>query len=184
MILLVGIPGSGKSSILNVVRKALERIQIVNFGEKMLEETDLENENRDLLRKLPASRQRELGLSSAKKIRQGAASQTIVDTHALIKTDTGYVNGLPLEVLDILKPRLYAFVECDPSIIIQRRSKDPKRKRDVEKREEIALHQELTKTYLSTCALLTQSDFFRVNNNSDSIDANAASFIEAIKALK
>lgn len=116
MILLVGIPGCGKTSILKEVQKAVPSLQIVNYGNKMLEVAALND--RDLLRKMSAEKQKEIGLTAAKKIVEESNGSTIVDTHALIQTGLGYCPGLPKEVLSILSPLACVIVECTPSIII------------------------------------------------------------------
>ncbi len=184
LIILVGIPGSGKGSILQEAVRQAPFIQVINYGDKMLEEAASEGFSRDLLRKMPIQDQQKLGARAAKKIVQQKSDQPkIIDTHALIRTDIGYCPGLPLEVLNILSPTACVCVECAPSIILQRRKQDHGRKRDEETEEELAIHQELTRSFLAACCSIAGSILCRVPNDSPSLSQNALPLIRLIQAL-
>lgn len=160
MIVIVGIPGCGKTSVLKEVQRAIPSLQVVNYGDKMVEAAGLQKSDRDFLRKMPVAKQKEIGLSAAKKILQESSGLTLVDTHALVRTEFGYCPGLPKGVLEILSPQVCAMVECAPSLIIGRRTQDSgKRMRDVETEEELALHQELSRSYICACCMLTGALF-------------------------
>lgn len=184
-IILVGIPGVGKSSILQEAVRQIPAVQVVNYGDKMLEEAALEGITRDCLRKMPFPDQQQIGIQAAKKIMRHPTDQTaIIDTHALIRTKVGYCPGLPLEVLEILAPSAYAWVECAPSLILQRRAQDHRvRTRDEETEEELALHQELTRSFLSACCMYTGSLLCRIQNNTPSIQENALPLIRLVQSL-
>lgn len=51
----------------------------------------------------------------------------MVDTHALVKTPSGYWPGLPKHVLDELKPDMIAVIEARPEEIVTRQAKDKSR---------------------------------------------------------
>lgn len=70
IILLVGVPGSDKSSILQEVVRQLPNIMIVNYGDIMLQEAAIEDISRDQLRKMPLKYQQQVGTRAAKKIIQ------------------------------------------------------------------------------------------------------------------
>lgn len=182
-IILVGIPGSGKSSILKEAVRQIPSIHVVNYGDKMLEIASDEGLTRDLLRKMPLQDQQKIGVKAAKKIMREKQPMTLVDTHALIRTDFGFCPGLPREVLEILEPRGLAWVECRPSVIVQRRSKDASRARDEESEEELTLHQELSRAYLASCSMATGAILCQINNESSSISQNALPLIQLIQSL-
>jgi adenylate kinase len=182
-IILVGIPGSGKSSILQETMNQVPSIRVINYGDKMLEIASSEGLTRDMLRKMPVADQQKIGVKAAKKITREGGDITIVDTHALIRTDAGFCPGLPYKVLEILEPKACAWIECPPALIIERRSKDRSRTRDEESEEELALHQELTRAYLSACSMATGAILCRIVNDSPSITQNAFPLIELIQNL-
>ncbi len=185
-IIVVGIPGSGKSSILEEVVRQTPFVDVVNYGDKMLEEAISEGITRDLLRKMPIQEQQKIGIKAAKKIIEQKDKKnriTIIDTHALIRTKTGYCPGLPLEVLKILSPRACVWIECSPSIILQRRKQDHSRMRDEEAEEELSIHQELTRSFLTACSMFTGAILCRVHNDTPSIGQNALVLIQLIETI-
>ena len=104
MILIVtGIPGTGKTTVMN---KALEKypLKFVTFGTVMFAIAKKKSlvSDRDELRKLPFSTQREIQELAAVKIKNMA--NVVVDTHCTIKTKAGYLPGLPDSVLKKLSP--------------------------------------------------------------------------------
>lgn len=183
-IVLVGIPGAGKSSILKEVCQ-LCNVVVVNYGDKMMEEAASENITRDTLRKMPFREQQKIGVKAARKIIQEYSDNVvIIDTHALIKTNIGYCPGLPLEVLQILSPTAYALVECRSDIILERRSKDPIRTRDKESVEELVMHQELTRSFITACSMQTSSLLCCIQNNNLEISQNIIPLVQLIHSLK
>ncbi len=182
-IVLVGVPGCGKSSILKEIVRRFPSIRVVNYGDKMLEEAALEGLTRDKLRKLPLSDQQEIGLRAAKKIVQEKSAIAIVDTHALIRTKTGFCPGLPKQVLDTLSPKALVWIECPPSLILERRAKDHSRNRDEESEEELALHQDLTRSYLAACSMETGAVLCGLSNRGSSIEQNCLPLVHLIEQL-
>lgn len=178
-IVFVGIPGVGKSSILQQVPS----VQVVNYGDKMLEVAALEGITRDTLRKMPIREQQEIGVKAAHKMAEQADTICIIDTHAMVKTKSGYIPGLPRQVLEILSPVAYVLVESEPSHILQRRDKDNSRFRDRESEEEITLHQQLTRTYITSCAMYTGSLLCYVRNDSPSLSQNALPLLNLIQNI-
>jgi len=182
-IVLVGIPGSGKSSILKEIAHKRPSVAIVNYGDTMLEESKAAGLTRDMLRKMPIASQQEVGMRAAKKIMQDVDEITIIDTHALVRTDNGFCPGLPKEILKILSPKILAWVECPPSLIMQRRKSDASRTRDYETEENLMLHQELTRAYLSACSMETGALLYGIENYDASIEKNCQPFIQLIDRL-
>src|SRR5580658_5535045 len=184
IIILVGIPGAGKSSILQEVEHQISNVLVVNYGDKMLQEAASEGITRDQLRKMPFKEQQQVGIKAAGKIIQQKTDKVvIIDTHALVRTNTGYCPGLPLEVLQILSPMAYALVECLPDIILERREKDRTRKRDEETMEELRLHQDLTRSFLAACCMQTSSLLCCIQNNHSTISQNVLPLVRLIQSM-
>lgn len=183
-IILAGVPGCGKSSILREVTQKLPSITVVNYGDKMLEEAHLNGVTRDMLRKMPLGAQQKIGIEAARKIAQEKNKITLIDTHALIRTNIGFCPGLPKEVLHLLSPSACVWIECLPSCILERRAQDPSRSRDKETEEELSLHQELTRAYLAACCMETGALLCRITNNDPSIEKNALPFIQLLRTLQ
>lgn len=182
-IILVGIPGCGKTSIIKETLRQAPQVHVVNYGDEMLKEAVSEGLSRDQLRKLPLSKQREVGIHAAKKMVKQEKGIVLIDTHALIRTPTGYIPGLPKEVLEILSPKAIAWIECSLEVVMQRRAADHLRTRDKENIEELALHQELSRGYLTACSLATGAVLSPIDNSGPSIEQNAAPLLQLIQSL-
>ncbi len=142
-IVLVALPGSGKTTIMNFVRQRLPDVQIVNYGDVMLEiaKRKFGIQHRDEMRKkIPVDEYRKIQEEAAEYI-ASLSGDVIIDTHASIKIMGGYYPGLPDRVISRLKPDVILLIEYDPKVIIERRRKDPDRFRDMEAEEEIEMQQ-------------------------------------------
>lgn len=182
-IILVGIPGSGKSTILKTLNDLYPSIAIVNYGEVMLKEATLQGLDRDSLRKLPIEEQQEIGLAASHKISQQSHGLTIVDTHACINTPVGYCPGIPLKILNALNPKALVLVQSSPSIIMNRRVRDSFRNRDEEDLNQLILHQELTRGYLVSASTLTGAVLCLINNDSEMILENIRPLVKLVESL-
>ena len=154
--IVAGIPGAGKTTVLNeVIKKA--GIEVINYGDVMFEMAKKEGiKDRDEMRKLPYEKQRELQRKAAEEIAK--KDNVIVDTHCTIKTPYGYLPGLPYDVLQILKPERIILIEADVDEILQRRKKDEEiRQRDKESKEEMEEHQLMNRIAGMSYAVLTLS---------------------------
>ncbi|MUM64410.1 adenylate kinase [Acidianus infernus] len=133
--IVTGIPGVGKTTVLSKVSEILSsenrKYKIMNYGDYMLNTAISEGfvSNRDEMRKLPLSKQRELQLIAAKKIvedaeKLGEDGLAFIDTHAVIRTPAGYLPGLPKHVIEILSPQVIFLLESNPEDILNRQKRD------------------------------------------------------------
>lgn len=178
IIIVTGVPGCGKTTVLNHVVRSRPDIPIINYGDVMLQEASALNIHRDAMRRLPLSQQQQIGLQAAKKIAQNSHPIIIVDTHAYIKTPLGYCPGIPLPVLNVLNPKIIAMIECSPSSIYERRHSDSFRNRDKESIQQIEYHQNINRSFLITCSALSSALFAPIPN-----DANPADSAQLIISL-
>lgn len=163
-IILAGIPGSGKSTILQETIKLFPKLEVVNFGDLMLKEASLEHIDKDSLRKLPLSAQQKIGIETAKKLAIQKPQFTCIDTHAMIKTPFGYCPGIPEAVIRILNPNIIGIIECTAKIIHERRKFDKTRSRDIETIEQIEYHQQISRSFLIACCACSNALFIPIQN--------------------
>lgn len=151
-IFILGLSGSGKSALvekaLPKLKKKFEYVILGDFIAKIgLDRTGYSD--RDEIRRKTKSIDfktiQVLALKEVKKAIRG--KNAIIDTHACVRTASGFLPGLPLEFLKEMRPSLLIFVEANPKDICKRRLKDRKigRDRDMMTVNEIALKQEVSK---------------------------------------
>ncbi|HEU12862.1 MAG: adenylate kinase [Thermoplasmata archaeon] len=178
-IVVTGVPGVGKSTIMEGVAKEA-KYRIVNFGDIMLEKArDIGVRNRDEIRKLPVERQRDLQRLAGEEI--GRMDNVIVDTHMSIKTPAGFLPGLPEWVLRALRPSMLVLVEANPSSIVGRRRKDSTRYRDSDTEADIEMHQEMNRFFAASCATLTGATVVIIRNEEGKVNEAVEVLLGMIK---
>jgi len=184
-IIIVGIPGVGKTTLVSKVVELLRSKKIsVNvsiFGTVMFEEAKKNGiKDRDDLRKLSVPEQKKLQSMAAKKIASMTDDIVIVDTHAFIATKEGYYPGLPHNVLEILMPDSFIMISARPEEIYNRRMKDTTRNRDIVSIEAIKKELDVTSAMLSTCSILCGSPIKMILNSEGKIDEVAKGIVSAM----
>jgi adenylate kinase len=173
-IVVVGIPGVGKTTIVSSVKNTLEEIGVktilAEFGKIMLEEANKLNiKNRDEIRRLSIYEQKKLQNLAAEKISQINADVVIIDTHLFINTKEGYYPGLPLDLLNNLKPTNLMLIIANPEEIYRRRQNDPSRDRDIISMESIKNDIDVSKMLISCCSIVSGAPFKILANHENSI---------------
>jgi adenylate kinase len=184
-VIIVGIPGVGKSTLVSKVVELLRSKKIsVNvsiFGTVMFEEAKKNGiKDRDDLRKLSVPEQKKLQSMAAKKIASMTDDIVIVDTHAFIATKEGFYPGLPHNVLEILMPDSFIMISARPEEIYNRRMKDTTRNRDIVSIETIKKELDVTSAMLSTCSILCGSPIKMILNSEGKIDEVAKGIVSAM----
>ena len=184
-VIIVGIPGVGKTTLVSKVVELLREKKIsVNvsiFGTVMFEEAKKSGiTNRDDLRKLSVPEQKKLQSNAAKKIASINDDIVIVDTHAFIATKEGFYPGLPHNVLEILMPDSFIMISARPEEIYNRRMKDTTRNRDIVSIDAIKKELDVTSAMLSTCSILCGSPIKMVLNSEGKIDEAAKGIVSAM----
>ena len=188
-IIVTGIPGTGKTTVCNVVEKLAKNagleVNVINYGTIMVEtlqkhEKEME---RDTMRKTDINFQRKLQRETAGAVleRVGRLNGiTIIDTHMSIKTLEGYLPGLPSHVLQLLKPEMFVLVEAQPNEISSRRMKDTTRKRDEAVEEAIKEELLFSRLMAGACAVLTGSPVKIVINAEGKQEEAATKILNAL----
>jgi adenylate kinase len=184
-VIIVGIPGVGKTSIVSLVAEKLNhkelKATVAVFGTLMLEEAyKIGVKNRDELRKLSLAKQRQLQEMAAKRIAQIKDSIVIIDTHLFIKTIDGYYPGLPMHVLDIIKPTHFVMVVAEAGEIVKRRKADKSRDRDIISTQDIQYELDILRVMVASCSMLTGSPFIVIMNNDNKIDNAALNIVKVL----
>ena len=186
-VIIVGIPGVGKSTIISNATTALQNIGIsvttVVFGSVMFEEAKkLGITHRDQMRKLSIDVQQKLQNMAADLISGRRESIVVVDTHLFIKTSLGYYPGLPMNLILKLNPDKLILVSANSEDILRRRKDDNTRTRDMISDDEIKRDIEVSLSMISSLSILTGAPFEIIHNNDNMIDSATAQMIELLKS--
>lgn len=185
-IIIVGIPGVGKSTlvtkIVEILNSRQKSVSVNSFGTIMFEEAQKNGiKNRDDLRKLSMEEQQNLQKKAAQKIAKLEDDLVIIDTHTFINTNAGFYPGLPNSVLEIIKPSNFISVYARPEEIYNRRMKDTTRQRDVVSIDNIKKEMAISDAMLSSCAVFSGSPMKPVFNAEGKIEEAANTVISAIE---
>ena len=184
-VIIVGIPGVGKSSVISLAIEQLKqkgkKATIAVFGTVMLEEAHkMGVKNRDELRKMSLGKQRDLQEKAAKRISEIEDSIVIIDTHLFIKTIEGYYTGLPMHLLDIIKPTHFVMVLAEAGEIVNRRNSDKSRDRDIVAVEDIQDELDILRVMIASSSILTGSPFIAIVNNDNDIEQAVSSMVKVL----
>ena len=184
-VVIVGIPGVGKTSLVTRIVELLngdkQRASVHSYGTVMMDEAEIKQiSDRDNLRHLPVSQQKELQKQAATKISELTDDVVFIDTHAFISTKEGFYPGLPYHVIQFLVPTHLFAISARPEEIYNRRRKDDSRNRDKISIEAIKKELAVQDAMLSSCSVLSGSPMKVILNNEGKIDEAAQNVIDAI----
>jgi adenylate kinase len=132
------------------------------------------------MRRLSIHEQRRLQFKAATRVAAMKGDLVLIDTHLLVNTDEGYFPGLPLNLLDTLKPTSIIMISADVSEIIQRRQQDSSRDRDIRQEMDIRDELEISKSMIACCSMVSGCSFLSIMNNNNEIDMAAASLANSL----
>lgn len=185
-VIIVGIPGVGKSTIISNATEILQNIgttiRTVVFGTVMFEEAKkLGINDRDQLRKLSIEVQQKLQAMTADYISSLNELVVVVDTHLFIKTPSGYYPGLPMNLILKINPDRLILVTADSEEILRRRKRDNTRTRDTITDEEIKRDLDVSLSMISCLSILTGVPFEIIYNHDNRMDSATSLMVELLK---
>ena len=139
-VVITGVPGAGKTTIAESVKKKVRGVHVVNVGDMIFEiaKKKLKLKDRDQMReKISIKQQQKYQEEVCKKISKMRASHLIIDTHTSVRTPEGYFPGMGEKSAELIKPDVIVCLDYEPDEIIKRRKNDPSRHRDEENEEDI-----------------------------------------------
>jgi adenylate kinase len=184
--IIVGIPGVGKTTVITraaeLLNKKRKTTTVVVFGTVMFEEAKkkLGLKSRDDMRRMSVEDQRRLQEMAAQRIAEMKDDIVLVDTHLFINTGEGYYPGLPMSLLNIMKPTNIVMVAADPGEIAERRKTDQTRQRDIATAENIQKELDISQVMVASCSILTGAPFAIIMNSDGRVDEAAANIAKIL----
>lgn len=182
--IIVGIPGVGKTTVITRAAEMLNQKQkttVVVFGTVMFEEAKkMGLKSRDEMRKMPVEDQRRLQEMAAQRIADMRDDIVLIDTHLFINTGEGYYPGLPMRLLNIMKPTNLVMVAADAKEIAERRKTDQTRQRDIISAENIQKELDISRVMVASCSILTGAPFAIILNSDGGVDEAAANIAKML----
>lgn len=167
MIIVMGMPGAGKSTVLNGIRNYKK----VNYGDLMFEIAmkKYKVKNRDDMRKMGTEKQRAVQEGVGRRLSK-EKGKLLLDTHCSVRTPKGYLPGLPFSLLRRLKVEGFVYISAPIKDILKRRKKDKSRKRDRGERGELEEHDEINRAFLAVYSAFTGAPVSIVLNGDGMLD--------------
>ena len=182
--IIVGIPGVGKTTVITRAAEMLNqkrKTTVVVFGTVMFEEAKkMGLKSRDEMRRMPVEDQRRLQEMAAQRIAEMKDDIVLVDTHLFINTGEGYYPGLPMRLLNIMKPTNMVMVAADAQEIADRRRTDQTRQRDIASADNIQKELDISRVMVASCSILTGAPFAIIMNSDGRVDEAAANIAKIL----
>jgi adenylate kinase len=187
IVIVTGVPGVGKTTVINtaleqVKERSGEDVLVLTIGTEMFVVATKAGhvKDRDELRKLPTSIQREVQRKAGEAIAKKAKGKTIVDTHTLIQTKNGFLIGLPEWVVTAINPKTVILVEADSEKIASRRTGDETRTRDAQAVTDIQIHQEMCRAAAMAVGTITGATVRIIKNRENLVEEAASELADTL----
>jgi len=154
-LVIAAVPGAGKTTTLEYVKKKIPSAKIVSKGDLVFEyaKKHYSIKNRDQLRtKMTMKQQVTAQENAAKKIGKMKDKIILIDTHLSIKTPTGYLPGLSTKMGKYMKIDGIVLMEFRPKDVLARRNADKSRSRAKESEEEVDAQQRANEEFAMALA--------------------------------
>ncbi len=200
VLVVAGLPGVGKSTVLSLTKELLEKegyvVEVLNYGDfmvKILKDKGVVK-SRDEIRRLSLTEQRNAQALVAKEIRKyieekaaGCGNKVFVafiDTHVIIKTTTGLWPGMPEYAVKEIKPDSIILVEANPEEIVARQLRDETRYRaDYADPKLVKELMDLMRIYAIASATLVGASVNFIINKEGKADEAAAELAKIVRGL-
>jgi len=185
MIVVMGLPGAGKTTVLQGAMAGVSGWKILNYGDLMFEIAKGEGlvSDRDEMRKLPVKQQKRVQDEVGDKL-AGMKGRIILDTHCSVHTPTGYMPGLPFDQLRKLDIDYLVFVSAPAKDIMGRRRRDTTRKRDSASIEKVESDSRVNISYLCAYSALSGATASIIMNADGRLEEAVGKLREIIKRVE
>ncbi len=174
----------GKTTVITRAAEMLNqkrKTTVMVFGTVMFEEAQkMGLKSRDEMRKMPVDDQRRLQEMAAQRIADMKDDIVLIDTHLFINTSEGYYPGLPMRLLNIMKPTNLVMIAAEAREIAERRKTDQTRQRDIASAEDIQKELDISRVMVASCSILTGAPFAIVMNTDGGVDKAAANIAKIL----
>jgi adenylate kinase len=186
MYIIMGLPGAGKTTVLNGLKQEMPELKIMNYGDLMMEimKEKYGIESRDEMRKkLSIDDQKKVQEMITEKLSAFKDRNCVLDTHCAVKTPKGYLPGLPMKTLSRITVDGLMLITANPEEIYERRKNDPSRARDHETLEDLRMHDDMSKYMLATYAVYTGAPAMIIYNKAGKVADAVAKIVSIMKGL-
>lgn len=189
IIIVAGVPGAGKSTVLLEAWKRVEKnlnYTIVSFGTEMFSmcrETGLVSD-RDQMRNLGPDIQEEMQWRTTRRVAE-RPENILLDTHCTIKTGSGsYLPGFTPRMLERMSPRAIVLVDAHEAEIRGRRRLDKARPlRTIESHDDILEHKVINRAYAAAFSARSGCLLRIIQNNTGEFERAVDEFVETINFI-
>ena len=191
-ILVTSVPGGGKSTVLNYVKKMLPKARILTTGDMYFQiaRKKFGVKNRDNLRKqLTLVQHMYVQKKVAEKVSKVKAKTLFINTHITVKTPFGYYPATTETTMKIMKPDMIVILEFNPKDVLKRRLTAKNRNRDIERLDAIEEHQNINRNSALDIASDTECPVkiinlrFKEKRPFDQVRKGAEEIIKLIKVI-
>lgn len=181
MIIVMGLPGVGKSTVLAAAEKK-GGYRIINYGTLMFEiaKRKFGIARRDDLRKLDQEKQKAVQSEVGGELSK-MEGKLILDTHCSISTPDGYLVGLPDSILAKLSVERLIYITAPVSEVIARRSSDPTRIRDAESSRSLQQHDDHNKGLLKHYSETAHAPYEIIYNRQGKLEEAQAKLLSLLQ---
>jgi len=182
MIIVMGLPGAGKSTVLSAASG--KGYAVKNWGDLMFEIAAKKHSAKikardDIRSKLTPSEQAALQAEVGAAL-AGMKESVILDTHCSIETPKGYLPGLPLSILSKFKVERLVYITGSAHEIYARRNADPARARPGTE-ESIIAHDAHNRMLLATYSAITGAPAKIILNAQGKVEEAQQEFVALLK---
>ncbi len=189
IIIVAGVPGAGKSTVLLEAWKKVEKelhYSILSFGTEMFnlcKEAGLASD-RDDMRNLSADIQEEMQWRATKRIVE-RPENILLDTHCTIKTGSGsYLPGFTPRMLERISPAAIILVDAHEAEIRGRRRLDKSRpNRSIESNEDILEHKVINRAYAAAFSARSGCLLRIIQNSTGEFDRVVDDFVSTLRFI-
>jgi adenylate kinase len=180
MIIVMGVPGAGKSTVL---KSAVEAgWKVLNYGDLMMEIAKGEGINdRDELRKQPIEFQKRIQKKVGEYLAGEKKREVILDTHCSINTPKGYLPGLPFELLGQINVERLVYITASAQEIMKRRENDKTRVRNDQDLERLVEHDQINRAYLAAYSAFSGAPAKIIVNEQGKLEQACKQFKELLE---